>query len=267
MNKNTNTNKNRKKKGFTLIELLVVIAIIAILAGMLLPALAKAKAKAKSIACLGNLKQQTLAFNLFTSDNDFKLPTLAVYPNQQYQNGAKWYNTLEPYQSSKWTNGVLKCPSYRFLLSDPDRAGDVIYISFGSYALNVGSAEGGAWYRYGPGGVFSPGSTITETAVKESQIMSPSSIILTLDSMSKWEEAPADSHGVVRGLEMGSRRLQSDDFTELLDPLKRHSRRVNFSSYDGHAETQTVKKVYESEGVGDLQRWHIDNRPHLELFQ
>src|SRR5437588_7782155 len=94
------------RKGFTLIELLVVIAIIAILAAILFPVFAQAREKARSASCLSNIKQVTLAWQMYLQDYDeVMVPHWAA---DTAYGSLNWPKLTEPYIKN-WQ--VYRCPS------------------------------------------------------------------------------------------------------------------------------------------------------------
>ena len=118
--------------GFTLIELLVVIAIIAILAGMLLPALAKAKQKGQAAACISNLRQICIATKIYADDSAGRYPHTFQVRGDNVMRKA-WFNFLKPYAP---TTNLFLCPVRtqkfkEFMQNYPSDVGDKTISNYG----------------------------------------------------------------------------------------------------------------------------------------
>ena len=99
------------RRGFTLIELLVVIAIIAILAGLLLPTLARAKVKALSIQCLNNNRQMMLAWKMYVDSSNDRVPSAYGNPDAWIPNSISmnWNGNAiaDGFNAANWDTSVM----------------------------------------------------------------------------------------------------------------------------------------------------------------
>ncbi len=259
-----------------MLELLVTMAIIAILAGLLLPALAKTKERGNRTVCLSNLKQWGLALNLYLDDNDQTFPAMSI-PNSTPgaaggydqdnphwsdlaafaaagQGNSAWFNVLPPLvsQNALWqyaanppafVNGrsVFNCPTARFNPSEVDPLNRVAFY----YGLNFKGANG---LDLPAGSPF-----------RATQILNPWAFVFLTDVRANSAETPF--YGANPLNDLAAPRGSISHLSS------RHDAGANFTFLDGHAARFRYDYACRPEGtkVGDANRpdinWTYDGTP------